>query len=119
MRKLGHPIPDFDFAVPGVTSMSADLHKYGFTAKGASVVLYRDAEAHRHQPFVYDWPGGQYASPTIAGTRPGGAIAAAWAVLQYVGEDGYLALVGEAMEATGSWGASTRSTGFACSVGPT
>jgi sphinganine-1-phosphate aldolase len=100
MRKLGYPIPDFDFAVPGVTSMSADLHKYGFAAKGASLVLYRDVEMHKYQPFVYDWPGGQYASPTMAGTRPGGAIAAAWAVLQYVGEEGYLALVDQAVKTT-------------------
>lgn len=100
MRKLGYPVPEFDFAVPGVTSMSADLHKYGYTAKGASLVLYRDAEIHKYQSFVYDWPGGQYSSPTMAGTRPGGAIAAAWAVLQYLGEEGYLALVEQAMKAT-------------------
>ena len=100
MRKLGYPVPDFDFAVPGVTSMSADLHKYGYTAKGASLVLYRDAEIHKYQSFVYDWPGGQYLSPTMAGTRPGGAIAAAWAVLQYLGEEGYRALVDQAMQAT-------------------
>jgi len=102
MRKLGYSIPEFDFAVPGVTSVSADLHKYGYTAKGASLVLYRDAEIHKHQSFVYDWPGGQYVSPTMAGTRPGGAIAAAWAVLQYLGEEGYLALVEQAMKATGT-----------------
>lgn len=100
MRKLGYPVPDFDFAVPGVTSMSADLHKYGYTAKGASLVLYRDADIHKHQTFVYDWPGGQYLSPTMAGTRPGGALAAAWAVLQYLGEEGYLALVEQSMTAT-------------------
>lgn len=100
MRKLGYAIPEFDFAVPGVTSMSADLHKYGYTAKGASLVLYRDAEVYKYQPFTYEWPGGQYNSPTMAGTRPGGGIAAAWAVMQYLGEAGYLDLVDRAMNAT-------------------
>lgn len=92
-RKLGHAIPDFDFAVPGVTSLSADLHKYGYAAKGASLVLYRTAELRRHQFFTYaEWSGGIYASPSMAGTRPGGAIAASWAVLKYLGEEGYLRL---------------------------
>lgn len=100
LAKLGYPVPDFDFRVPGVTSMSADLHKYGFTAKGASLVLYRDHAIHEHQPFAFDWPGGRYTSPTMAGTRPGGAIAAAWAVLQYLGEEGYLRLVEKTMTIT-------------------
>lgn len=92
-KKLGHEVPDFDFAVPGVTSLSADLHKYGYAAKGASLVLYRTPELRRHQFFTYaDWCGGIYASPSMAGTRPGGAIAAAWAILQYLGEEGYLRL---------------------------
>src|SRR6185295_11059138 len=90
-RKLGRDVPPFDFEVDGVTSLSADLHKYGFAAKGASVVLYRDAALRRHQFFTYtSWPGGIYASPSMTGTRPGGAIAAAWAVLQHLGEAGYL-----------------------------
>src|SRR5690606_482830 len=77
----------------GVTSVSADLHKYGFTAKGASVVLYRDADLRRHQFQVETgWPGGIWLSPTIAGTRPGGAIAGAWATLRAFGVDGYLDL---------------------------
>ncbi|WP_309894622.1 aminotransferase class V-fold PLP-dependent enzyme [Archangium sp.] len=92
-KRLGHDIPDFDFAVPGVTSLSADLHKYGYAAKGASLVLYRTPELRRHQFFTYsDWCGGIYASPSMAGTRPGGAIAAAWAILKYLGEEGYLKL---------------------------
>ncbi|HEX5750600.1 MAG TPA: aspartate aminotransferase family protein [Archangium sp.] len=92
-RRLGHDIPDFDFAVPGVTSLSADLHKYGYAAKGASLVLYRTPELRRHQFFTYaGWSGGIYASPSMAGTRPGGAIAAAWAILKYLGEEGYLRL---------------------------
>jgi glutamate/tyrosine decarboxylase-like PLP-dependent enzyme len=92
-RKLGVALPDFDFAVPGVTSLSADLHKYGYAAKGASVILYRTPELRRHQFFTYaDWCGGIYASPSMGGTRPGGAIAAAWAIFQYLGEEGYLRL---------------------------
>jgi glutamate/tyrosine decarboxylase-like PLP-dependent enzyme len=79
--------------VPGVTSLSVDLHKYAYAAKGASVILYRDRELRRHQFFVStDWSGGIYASPTMAGTRPGGPIAAAWAVMKHLGEDGYLAM---------------------------
>lgn len=90
-KKLGRKIPPFDFSVPGVTSMSADLHKYGWAAKGASVVLYRTRELRRHQFVVYtDWPGGLYGSPSAPGTRPGGPIAAAWAVMNYLGEEGYL-----------------------------
>ena len=101
VRRLGYPVPEFDFAVPGVTSLSADLHKYGYAAKGASLILYRDAALRRHQLFAYtDWPGGIYASPTMGGTRPGGAIAAAWAIMNYLGEEGYLKLAGEVMAVT-------------------
>ena len=100
VRRLGYPIPDFDFSVPGVTSMSADLHKYGYAAKGASVILYRHQALRRQQFFVYtDWPGGVYASPGMTGTRPGGAIAAAWAVMNYLGEDGYLQIAATVMQA--------------------
>jgi len=90
-KKAGYPVPDFDFKLPGVTSISADIHKYGFAAKGASSVLYRNAQLRRYQFFVFaDWCGGIYASPTMAGTRPAGAIAAAWATLRAMGEDGYV-----------------------------
>ena len=99
LKKLGHDIPPFDFAVEGVTAMSADLHKYGFTAKGASVVIYRDKDLRRFQFFVSkDWPGGMFASPTVTGTRPGGSIAAAWATLQAFGEEGYLKMYQELFE---------------------
>ena len=99
VRKLGYPVPDFDFSAPGVTSMSADLHKYGYAAKGASVILYRNRDLRRHQFHVYtDWPGGIYASPGMAGTRPGGPVAAAWAILNYLGEEGYLALTDTVMK---------------------
>lgn len=101
VRKLGYAAPPFDFTLPGVTSISVDLHKYGYTAKGASVILYRSAALRRCQLFaVTDWPGGIYASPTMTGTRPGGAIAAAWAVMNYLGEAGYLRIARQVMETT-------------------
>jgi glutamate/tyrosine decarboxylase-like PLP-dependent enzyme len=101
LQRLGYPVPNFDFRVPGVTSISADLHKYGYAAKGASLILYRDREVRRQQFFVtMDWPGGIYASPTMTGTRPGGAIAAAWAVMKYLGESGYLEIANKVMKAT-------------------
>lgn len=100
LEKLGHDVPVFDFRVDGVTSMSADVHKYGYAAKGASVVLYRDMSYLKHQFFVEtEFPGGIYASPTMAGTRPGGAIAAAWAAMKSLGQDGYTELAKESMEA--------------------
>jgi sphinganine-1-phosphate aldolase len=90
-RKLGVPIPAFDFSVSGVRSITADLHKYGYTAKGASAVLYRDRESFSFQAYEFDdWPRGKYATQSLVGTRAGGAIAAAWAVMNYLGEDGYL-----------------------------
>ena len=101
VERLGHFVPPFDFRVPGVTSMSADLHKYGYTAKGASVILYRNMDYLKHQFFVStDWPGGIYASPSIPGTRAAGPIAAAWAGLQAMGIDGYLHHTTLALEAS-------------------
>ncbi|MBT6276700.1 MAG: aspartate aminotransferase family protein [Chromatiales bacterium] len=99
-RAAGYPIPPFDFAVEGVRSMSADLHKYGFAAKGASAIVYRDAESHAFQPFEFDaWPRGRYAVPTFAGSRPGGAVAAAWAVMRYLGRAGYVRIITEVLGA--------------------
>ena len=99
IERLGRPVRPWDFRVEGVTSISADLHKYGYAAKGASVVLYRSMDYLKHQFFVAtDWPGGVYASANIPGTRPGGPIAAAWATLMAVGEDGYLKLTEQALE---------------------
>jgi glutamate/tyrosine decarboxylase-like PLP-dependent enzyme len=101
LERLGYRLPAFDFRVAGVTSISADLHKYGYAAKGASAVLYRSTELRRFQFFVEtDWPGGIYGSPTMAGTRPGGAIAAAWAALMSLGEEGYLELAKQTMAVT-------------------
>ena len=93
VRRLGHPVPAFDLGVPGVTSISADLHKYGFTAKGASTISYVDAEHQAYQAYDFsDWPRGRYFTHNFGGTRPGGPIAAAWAVMNYLGEAGYLAI---------------------------
>jgi sphinganine-1-phosphate aldolase len=100
LEKLGERVPLWDFRVDGVTSISADLHKYGYAAKGASVLLYANMDHLKHQFFVStDFPGGIYASPSIPGTRPGGPIAAAWAAMMSLGEEGYLALTKQALEA--------------------
>lgn len=90
-EKLGFDVPIFDFRLKGVTSMSADTHKYGYAAKGTSVVMYRGQELRHFQYYtVTDWPGGLYFSPTFAGSRPGALSAACWASLLSIGEDGYL-----------------------------
>jgi len=88
----GESFATFDFRTPGVTTISADLHKFGYGAKGASVIMSRDGEIFRHQEFRFgapernaDW----YVTPSMTGTRPGGPVAAAWAVLRYLGEDGF------------------------------
>ncbi|MEL7519283.1 MAG: pyridoxal-dependent decarboxylase, partial [Pseudomonadota bacterium] len=89
-RMNGVPVPPFDFEVPAVHSMSADLHKYGYAAKGASTVLFRSEALYNHMPFdERDWSGAPMKTPTLAGTRPGGAISAAWAVMNALGVDGY------------------------------
>ncbi len=88
---MGCDVPKFDFRLPGVTSMSADTHKYGYTAKGTSVVLYRNLKLHHYQFYTTsDWPGGLYFSPTFAGSRPESLSAACWATMLSVGEKGYL-----------------------------
>ena len=90
VKQLGHPLPDFDFALPGVSSLSADLHKFGFCPKPASTVFYRSPELYAHQAFdLEDWPSGRFVTQTLSGTRPGGAVAAAWAVLNHLGQEGY------------------------------
>jgi sphinganine-1-phosphate aldolase len=99
VEKLGYNLPVFDFRLKGLTSMSADTHKYGFALKGTSVVLYRNNSFRRHQYFSFpDWPGGIYASPTAAGSRSGGLSAATWASLVYLGEEGYLKAAGAMMK---------------------
>ncbi len=87
----GVDVGPWNFRLPNVASISADLHKYGYAPKGASTVLYRSADHYGHQPFSFDvWPCGNMTTPTLAGTRPGGAIAAAWAVLRHFGRAGYV-----------------------------
>ena len=100
MEMNGEQLPLWDYRVPGVTSISADIHKYGYAAKGASTITYRNLDYLRYQMFVYqNWPGGVFASSALLGTRPGGAYAAAWAVLQYFGKAGYRALARDTLEA--------------------
>ena len=85
-----HTVP-FDFSLKGVSSMSVDTHKYGFASKGNSTVLYRNSSLRSYQYFISpDWSGGVYASPSIAGSRPGALIASAWASLMFQGESGYI-----------------------------
>ena len=95
-EELGIGAPVFDFRHPGVTSISADTHKYGFGLKGSSVLLYRTPELRQHQYFVMpDWSGGNYASPGMSGSRSGGIIAAAWAAMVALGREGYLAIAAD------------------------
>ena len=114
----------FDFALPGVTSISADLHKFGFCPKPASTVFYRSPTQAACQPFeVDDWPGGRFATATLAGTRPGGAIAGAWATLHAMGERGYVDTARQIMAARSGvsrWhrGDRPRSPGRARAVDP-
>jgi len=90
LQRLGHEVPAFDLSVPGVTTISADVHKYGYATKGASVLLHADSSTLRHQIFHYDqWPGGLYGSPAMAGARAAAPVAAAWAVMNYLGFEGY------------------------------
>jgi sphinganine-1-phosphate aldolase len=88
--RTNRSVPLFDFLVPGVTSISCDPHKFGFAPKGSSVIMY-SSEKYRHaQYFVApEWTGGIYASPSIAGSRPGALIAACWATMVHIGRDGY------------------------------
>jgi glutamate/tyrosine decarboxylase-like PLP-dependent enzyme len=98
VRRSGREVPVFDFAAEGVTSISADLHKSGFAAKPASTVHFRTKELRQYAAFAFDdWPHGMYGSLTFTGTRPGGAIAAAWAALNFLGKDGYQELADASM----------------------
>lgn len=102
LERLGEPIPPFDFRVPGVTTISTDVHKYGYSTKGASVIAHRDrAHLRAYQLFLYEkWPGGLYGSFAMAGARPAAPIAAAWAVLHGLGWQGYLDLAQVLVETT-------------------
>ncbi|MEM7218028.1 MAG: aspartate aminotransferase family protein [Pseudomonadota bacterium] len=113
VRMNGGDVPPFDFEIDAVMSMSADLHKYGYCAKGASSVLLRSDDQHRFMGFDNKaWPGGRMITPTLAGTRPGGAISAAWAVMNYLGVDGYREKQGLVTRARESIEAGVRALGF-------
>lgn len=93
VEMLGRDVPPWDFRVEGVSSISADIHKLGYAPKGVSVILHRTKELRQYQTFVFDgWLGGFYASPNLQGTRSGLPMAAAWAVMQHLGVEGYVAL---------------------------
>lgn len=101
MERLGVAVPPFDFRLEGVTQMSCDVHKYGYSTKGASVIVYRDAAWLAHQTFDYDiWPSGRYRTASMAGARAASPIAAAWAAMHYLGEDGYLELMSSLLATT-------------------
>jgi glutamate/tyrosine decarboxylase-like PLP-dependent enzyme len=98
-RDLGYPIPPFDLSLPGVASLSADIHKYGFAAKGASVILFADRDHQKYQRFEFsDWPRGTYATETFQGSRAAGPIASAWAVMNALGRAGYREIAQVIME---------------------
>jgi sphinganine-1-phosphate aldolase len=100
-RDLGADIPAYDFCVPGVTSISMDFHKYAYAAKPASVLLWKDRDLRRHQMFCgADWTGYSVINPTVLSTKSGGPLAACWAILNFLGEEGYLAFARRMMEAT-------------------
>ena len=101
LERLGESIPLWDFRVDGVTSISVDLHKYGYTSKGASVIMHRNRQLRSYQTFVTDnWLGGFYGSSGVLGTKSGGPMASAWAVMNYLGDEGYLRLTESARATT-------------------
>ncbi len=100
-KELGYDIPDFDMSVPGVTQLSMDFHKWGYAAKGASCILYKDRAIRRYQIFSYaNWTGYAVINPGVTSTKGGGPIAACWAILRHLGRDGYLRLVDAAQSAS-------------------
>ncbi|MBO3740029.1 pyridoxal phosphate-dependent decarboxylase family protein [Actinoplanes flavus] len=111
LRRLGADLPDFDLAVPGVTSISVDLHKYAYAPKGVSILLHRDEALRRPQYFAYaDWPGYTMINPVISSTRSGGPIAAAFATLRSIGDTGYLELATRTREAVAMLAAAVEET---------
>jgi sphinganine-1-phosphate aldolase len=100
LRRVGVEVPDFDFSVPGVTSVSVDLHKYAYCPKGVSVLLHRDPSLRLPQYFAFaDWPGYTMINPVISSTRSGGPIAAAFATMRHIGDDGYVTLATQTRDA--------------------
>jgi sphinganine-1-phosphate aldolase len=111
LRRIGVCVPDFDFSVPGVTSISVDLHKYAYCPKGVSVLLHRDSTLRRPQYFAYaDWPGYTMVNPVISSTRSGGPIAAAYATMRHLGDDGYLRLAEQTRSAVADIAGAVTST---------
>ena len=101
LARLGENIAPWNLQVPGVSSISVDLHKFGYTSKGASVIIYATKHLRSFQGFVTDdWLGGFYGSSGVLGTKSGGSMASAWAVMHFLGDDGYLRLTRQAREAT-------------------
>ena len=101
LARLGENIAPWNLQVPGVSSISVDLHKFGYTSKGASVIMYATKHLRSFQGFITDdWLGGVYGSSGVLGTKSGGSMASAWAVMHFLGDDGYLRLTREAREAT-------------------
>jgi sphinganine-1-phosphate aldolase len=89
-KELDSSIPDFDFRIKGVTTISADTHKYGMAPKGSSVLLFDSKQTRKYMYFTSpNWMGGMYASPTMPGSRPGALIAACWASMMRNGREGY------------------------------
>ncbi len=101
MRKLDYDVPDFDFTIPGVTSISTDLHKYGYAAKGCSVVMYRNKDIRRYQIFACtETTGYTLINPTVLSSKTGGPMAGAWAILNFLGEEGYKKIIKQVQDAT-------------------
>jgi sphinganine-1-phosphate aldolase len=111
--RVGRSTPVFDFSHPGVRSISADLHKFGFCPKPASTVFYRDSDDLERAKFSSDaWPSGKFTTATLAGTRPGGAVAASWAILNHLGESGYRRIAEKLGKMTDDYVAGVEGLGF-------
>ena len=101
VEKMNFTVPLFDFRVPGVTSISVDAHKYGYSPKGVSVIIYRNSKIRKQQFFVHtDWPGGIFGTPCFQGTKSGASVASFWALIHLLGMKGYLELAKKTMETT-------------------
>lgn len=113
LEQLGHDVGLWDFRTPAVTSISADFHKYGYAEKGASAIVWRTEGLRQHQYYSYSrWPGGIYVSPSMAGTRPGGNVACAWAAMRHLGQRGYLEATAEVRGAVEEMVAGVRAAGL-------
>ena len=109
VKMIGRDIPAFDFSVPGVSSISADLHKFGFAPKPASTVFYRTPDKAEFNSFDFsDWPNGRFLTPTIVGTRPAGGVAASWATFEFLGVEGYKQIARDLMSFIDAYKAGVR-----------